>query len=177
MDSWFEVALVATIFAVGNILFGHFEAETPKWRRVLKVLVMLTVTRLVTVRFGHPWALGLIGVLLAFDWPGNIRQLENTVYRAVVLSEGDMLGLSDFPQTVGHAMPDSQFAHTEPLVVAPSAAPSLVSGSDIPIAPLAAAGRHGKRDHPFRDLALPRADVGSRAPAQDRPLHALPQTR
>ena len=66
MDSWFEVALVATIFAVGNMLFGHFEAETPKWRRVLKVLVMLTVTRLVTVQFGHPWALGLIGVLLAF---------------------------------------------------------------------------------------------------------------
>ena len=29
MDSWFEVALVATIFAVGNILFGHFEERTP----------------------------------------------------------------------------------------------------------------------------------------------------
>jgi DNA-binding NtrC family response regulator len=51
-----------------------------------------------------------------------------------------MLGLSDFPQTAGHAIPDSQFAHTEPLVVAPSAAPSLVSGSDIPIVPLTAAG-------------------------------------
>ena len=34
MDSWFEVALAATIFAVGNILFGHFEERTPKWRRV-----------------------------------------------------------------------------------------------------------------------------------------------
>jgi DNA-binding NtrC family response regulator len=78
--------------------------------------------------------------LAQLDWPGNIRQLENTMYRAVVLSESDMLGLSDFPQTVGHAMPDGQFAHTEPLVVAPSAAPSLVSGSDIPIAPLATAG-------------------------------------
>ena len=53
MDSWFEVALVATIFAVGNMLFGHFEAETPKWRRVLKVLVRLTVTRLVTVQRLH----------------------------------------------------------------------------------------------------------------------------
>jgi DNA-binding NtrC family response regulator len=78
--------------------------------------------------------------LAQLDWPGNIRQLENAVYRAVVLSESDMLGLSDFPQTAGHAIPDSQFTHTEPLVVAPSAAPSLVSGSDIPIAPLAAAG-------------------------------------
>ena len=40
--------------------------------------------------------------LAQLDWPGNIRQLENTVYRAVVMSESDQLGLSDFPQAVGH---------------------------------------------------------------------------
>jgi DNA-binding NtrC family response regulator len=78
--------------------------------------------------------------LAQLDWPGNIRQLENTVYRAVVLSESDVLGLPDFPQTIGQAMPESQFPHSEALVVAPSAAPSLVSGSEIPIAPLAGAG-------------------------------------
>ena len=78
--------------------------------------------------------------LAQLDWPGNIRQLENTVYRAVVMSESDQLGLSDFPQTAAHAVPDSQLAHSEPLVMAPSTAPSMVSGSDIPIAPLATAG-------------------------------------
>src|ERR1700745_3248373 len=36
--------------------------------------------------------------LSQLDWPGNIRQLENTVYRAVVMSESDQLGLVDFPQ-------------------------------------------------------------------------------
>ena len=66
MDSWFEVALVATIFAIGNILFGHFEAETPKWRRVLKVLLMLVLMRVITVQFGRPWALLLLGVLIVF---------------------------------------------------------------------------------------------------------------
>src|SRR5260221_7370895 len=35
--------------------------------------------------------------LAQLDWPGNIRQLENAVYRAVVMSEGDQLGLDDFP--------------------------------------------------------------------------------
>ena len=74
------------------------------------------------------------------DWPGNIRQLENTVYRAVVMSESDQLGLSDFPQVLGQIGSDVQLAHREPLVVAPSTAPAMVSGSDIPIAPFATAG-------------------------------------
>jgi DNA-binding NtrC family response regulator len=37
-------------------------------------------------------------VLAAFSWPGNIRQLENTLFRAVVLAEGDTIGLAEFPQ-------------------------------------------------------------------------------
>jgi DNA-binding NtrC family response regulator len=37
-------------------------------------------------------------MLAAFHWPGNIRQLENTLFRAVVLAEGDTIGLTEFPQ-------------------------------------------------------------------------------
>ena len=37
-------------------------------------------------------------VLTAFHWPGNIRQLENAVFRAVVLAEGEAVGLDEFPQ-------------------------------------------------------------------------------
>ncbi|MER2606760.1 MAG: sigma-54 dependent transcriptional regulator [Siculibacillus sp.] len=46
-----------------------------------------------------------IALLESYDWPGNIRQLENAVFRAVVLSDGSMLGLDEFPQIaaqVGH---------------------------------------------------------------------------
>jgi hypothetical protein len=64
MDSWFEVAVAATIFAVGNILFGHFEERTPKWRRVLKVIVFLAVTRFITVQFGRPWSFLVLGIPL-----------------------------------------------------------------------------------------------------------------
>jgi DNA-binding NtrC family response regulator len=35
--------------------------------------------------------------LLAYDWPGNIRELRNTLERAVVLAEGDTVTLHDLP--------------------------------------------------------------------------------
>ncbi|MEC5289319.1 sigma-54 dependent transcriptional regulator [Aurantimonas sp. C2-6-R+9] len=39
-----------------------------------------------------------IAVLCRYDWPGNIRQLENTIHRAVVLSDNENLLAGDFPQ-------------------------------------------------------------------------------
>ncbi|MEX1180742.1 MAG: sigma-54 dependent transcriptional regulator [Cucumibacter sp.] len=37
-----------------------------------------------------------------YAWPGNIRQLENAVYRAVVLAEQQTLQPADFPQIMAH---------------------------------------------------------------------------
>lgn len=44
-----------------------------------------------------------LDLLSAYDWPGNVRQLENAVYRAVVLSEAAFLEPEDFPQLVAQA--------------------------------------------------------------------------
>ena len=38
--------------------------------------------------------------LAAHDWPGNVRELENVLERALVLAEGDRLGLEDLPANV-----------------------------------------------------------------------------
>ncbi len=72
--------------------------------------------------------------LAQLDWPGNIRQLENTVYRAVVMSDGDQLGLADFPQVTAHPVPEGKSLQGEPLVVSPSTAPAMISGNELPVA-------------------------------------------
>ena len=41
----------------------------------------------------------------AFAWPGNVRQLENTVERAVVLCRSDILGVEDLPEDIANASP------------------------------------------------------------------------
>jgi len=37
-------------------------------------------------------------LLTSYSWPGNVRQLENAVFRAVVLSDGHELTVNEFPQ-------------------------------------------------------------------------------
>ena len=39
-----------------------------------------------------------LALLSAYDWPGNVRQLENAMFRAVVLADGDELTTAEFPQ-------------------------------------------------------------------------------
>ena len=41
-----------------------------------------------------------LDLLTGYAWPGNIRQLENAVYRAIVLTDGAFLETVDFPQIV-----------------------------------------------------------------------------
>src|ERR1700730_10602038 len=38
-----------------------------------------------------------LALLSAYRWPGNVRQLENAVFRAVVLADTDEIGLGEFP--------------------------------------------------------------------------------
>ncbi len=41
-------------------------------------------------------------LLTAYSWPGNVRQLENAVFRAVVLADGPILTVAEFPQIAAH---------------------------------------------------------------------------
>ena len=51
------------------------------------------------IRSISPEAMSLIS---RFSWPGNVRQLENAMFRAVVLCDTDELTVLDFPQIAAH---------------------------------------------------------------------------
>jgi DNA-binding NtrC family response regulator len=75
--------------------------------------------------------------LTAFDWPGNVRQLENAVYRAIVLADAPYLQPHDFPQISGVAPPvvAAPAAGAEPS--GPATAIAVVALPDMPqVAPV-----------------------------------------
>ena len=91
-----------------------------------------------------------LAMLEAFDWPGNVRQLENAVFRAVVLAEGDMLAVEDFPQ-VAAALPDyAVAARTKPRAAPRKPEPPAVAGAAMAV--LDAAGTIRSMDEVEGDM-------------------------
>jgi DNA-binding NtrC family response regulator len=43
-----------------------------------------------------------LDLLVGYNWPGNVRQLENAMFRAVVLADGAQLTVAEFPQIAAH---------------------------------------------------------------------------
>lgn len=73
-----------------------------------------------------------LALLSAHEWPGNVRQLENAVYRAVVLADGPYLQAHDFPAISGVTAP--------PLIEAdpagPASSPAMLVEAPTPDGPV-----------------------------------------
>jgi DNA-binding NtrC family response regulator len=67
-------------------------------------------------------------MLTSYSWPGNVRQLENAVFRAVVLCDGDELGVDEFPQIA------AQVGGYDVRVPAPPPAPAATAPQQSPSA-------------------------------------------
>jgi Nif-specific regulatory protein len=59
------------------------------------------------VKFGQQCGRKIAGIspeaqayLAHYEWPGNIRELENAIERAVVLGPGDMIQIEDLPESI-----------------------------------------------------------------------------
>jgi two-component system response regulator AtoC len=55
---------------------------------------------------------GALPLLLDYDWPGNIRELENIIERSVALATGPVISLRDLPLDL--ALPDTAARSEEP---------------------------------------------------------------
>ena len=60
---------------------------------------------------------GALELLRAYDFPGNVRELGNTLERSVIVSTGDRIELTDLPESMRAAV-ESQRRRTSPLSLA-----------------------------------------------------------
>jgi DNA-binding NtrC family response regulator len=56
-----------------------------------------------------------LSMLMGFSWPGNVRQLQNALFRAAVLCDGDALTPDDFPQIAHESVGGVRGATARPL--------------------------------------------------------------
>jgi DNA-binding NtrC family response regulator len=99
-----------------------------------------------------------LGLLCAFEWPGNVRQLENAVYRAIVLADAPYLQPHDFPSISGVAAPPPESVASDtgpaPTQAAPFSAADLLAEmpKDAPVRILDARGHLRTLEEIERDL-------------------------
>lgn len=78
-----------------------------------------------------------LALLCAYPWPGNVRQLENAVFRAVVLADGPLLTVGEFPQILQARG-----------VTAPPLSPRLPEPVEFAVSPLAPSVADTANRHP-----------------------------
>jgi DNA-binding NtrC family response regulator len=76
---------------------------------------------------------GALRLLTAYRWPGNVRQLENAIFRAVVLTDGEQIGVHEFPQVAAQVGPDALAAQPmiEPSPAIAAAWPDVRNAADL----------------------------------------------
>jgi hypothetical protein len=61
---WFDISLITGITAFGSIWFGHFELHTAKWRKVLKLFVLIAIVVGITATVGRLWTYVFLGAMM-----------------------------------------------------------------------------------------------------------------
>jgi transcriptional regulator of acetoin/glycerol metabolism len=59
----------------------------------------------------------VIETLQRYDWPGNVRQLQNVIERLVVESEGDVIEIDRVPPELLHVADATVPAHVSPRAI------------------------------------------------------------
>jgi DNA-binding NtrC family response regulator len=92
--------------------------------------------------------------LVSYDWPGNIRELENAIARGVIVSEGDYIVAQDLPDTV---RPEDDMVCVEPPISILSSFEEQMRGYKIKLANQAIQECNGNKTLAARSLQISRA--------------------
>ena len=118
-----------------------------------------------------------LNALESHAWPGNIRELENAIERAVVLADGDTVLLSDLPEDVTNGMPivvdnaatreELSSSWSDPVVPSvPVTTTTLNVSADVAQESIrfheALAAANGNKAQAARDLNMPRSTFYSK---------------
>jgi DNA-binding NtrC family response regulator len=96
-----------------------------------------------------------LALLSSYRWPGNVRQLENAVFRAVVLADGEVIGVEEFPQIAAQLAPDAdqpQTAAEQWIEKSPAMAASWPGAAEHPGMPASNAGALTPPSLPLTDV-------------------------
>jgi DNA-binding NtrC family response regulator len=87
-------------------------------------------------------------LLTSYTWPGNVRQLENAVFRAVVLADAPVLGVDEFPQIAAHVEGFNAMMPAAPTVLqkAPAYTGPALLGAEDTVPQTVSVGANGSRN-------------------------------
>lgn len=108
--------------------------------------------------------------LESHPWFGNVRELENVIYRAVVLSESSRLTMEDFPGLPSGSLPPP---HAQAEASQPSSAPGFVENTENAAMASSPPGWGGSTSPPPPPSEIPRSALPSGASLEDMEAGAI----
>ena len=88
--------------------------------------------------------------LMAYPFPGNVRELENVVERAFILCQSDRIGVEHLPSSVMQAAS---------AISAPTTAPATIADAELQAVSAALARHNGNRTHAAAELGIHRTTL------------------
>jgi transcriptional regulator with GAF, ATPase, and Fis domain len=67
-----------------------------------------------------------LSVLMAYDWPGNVREFSHAIQSAVMLTDGELLNVSMLPEHIAHISINADPLASSSAVPAPATVPSPI---------------------------------------------------
>lgn len=98
-----------------------------------------------------------LAILASFDWPGNIRELRNSVERMVVMARKDVIAVNDIPKEIRNAV--SKIRSSDPLALNRDTQPLDITTNEKSLITKALEESDGNRTTAAKKLGISRRTI------------------